>query len=64
MSIICRLFGHKPQEGVYNGAEYFRWNGWGTVDGIGRVHRGLDAQCARCNQWYTAGRVHMPKDKP
>jgi hypothetical protein len=62
MNLFCHLFGHKPQEGVYSGAEYMRWGSWGTVDGIGRDHRSLEAKCARCEKRYTAGKIHMPTD--
>lgn len=62
MSLFCRLFGHKPQEGVWSGAEYMRWGNWGAIDGIGRDHRSLEAKCARCEKRYTAGKVHMPHD--
>lgn len=60
MSLFCKLFGHKPQQDVWSGAEYMRWGNWGTIDGIGREHRSLTARCARCNQHYNAGKVHLP----
>lgn len=63
MSVLCKFFGHKPQEGVGSGAEYMRWGNWGAVDGIGRHHHSLEARCARCNEWYSAGKVHMPPEQ-
>lgn len=59
MSIICWLFGHKPQEGVWSGAEYMKAEIF-TTDGVGREHYNLWADCARCDAKYHAGRVHGP----
>lgn len=59
MNLLCKLVGHKPQEGVYSGAEYMAAR-HRTTDGIGREHWVLIAQCARCNSTYRAGMLHGP----
>ncbi|WP_289241666.1 hypothetical protein [Delftia sp.] len=58
MSILCRLFGHKPRERDYSGGEYMRV-ARGPVDGIGREHATLYARCLRCEQEYRAGQIHL-----
>lgn len=60
MSILCKLGGHKSLEHVYGGAEYMRVVPF-AVDGIGREHATLYAQCPRCNQEYDAGKIHIPR---
>lgn len=62
MSILCDLFGHKSLEGIYSGAEYMKLTLRG-IDGTGREHASLSAQCPRCGQWYKAGAIHLPKNK-
>jgi len=62
MSILCALFGHKPRQHDYSGGEYMRVN-VGATDGIGRVHATLYAKCARCEEEYRAGQIHVPKIK-
>lgn len=61
MNILCRIFGHKTNEGIYSGAEYMRIT-WRSTDGIGREHAGLMAKCPRCGQQYGAGSVHLPRE--
>lgn len=63
MSILCAIFGHKPQEHVHSGAEYMRVMASG-IDGIGRRHAWLYAECQRCGKEYSAGKCHIPKEKP
>lgn len=58
MSILCRLFGHKSNEHVYDGGEYMRIR-TGAIDGIGREHATLFATCPRCVQEYRAGQIHL-----
>jgi hypothetical protein len=60
LGIPCRLFGHKPQEETYSGAEYMEVSP-GAIDGIGREHATLHAKCARCNKKYRAGQIHLPE---
>lgn len=62
MNILCRLFGHKPpvyaDKGWYSpGEEYGRLRRVGK-DGIGRVHAVIECNCARCNEFFIAARVH------
>lgn len=59
MSLLCRLVGHKTQEGVYSGAEYMRARP-GSTDHIGREHWYLYAECRRCEAEYLAGKIHGP----
>lgn len=63
MSIICAIFGHKPQEHIHTGAEYMQVQEMET-DGISRRHARLYAECQRCKVEYVAGKCHLPKEKP
>lgn len=62
MSILCKLFGHKPHEHTYSGGEYFRISTFRQIDGIGRIHATLYAKCARCGAEYRAGQIHLPRN--
>lgn len=59
MSIWCKLFGHKPHSGYAGGGQYFRASS-GAVDGIGREHWRLYAECERCEKQYHIGNVRGP----
>jgi hypothetical protein len=59
MSFLCALFGHKPHEKTYTGAEYMEVQ-LGENDGIGRSHATVFARCARCKKKYRAGQIHLP----
>jgi hypothetical protein len=59
MSILCLMFGHKPQERIHSGAEYMTVHPCG-VDGINRHHAYLKAECQRCKESYVAGKIHIP----
>ena len=64
MNILCRLFGHKvPRDGYYLGAPYFSRGPYRTVDGIGRIHQSLVAQCSRCENTFRFGYIHDYKTK-
>lgn len=59
MNPLCWLFGHRSTEGVHSGAEYMRVRPT-SIDGISREHADLIARCPRCDERYTAGRIHRP----
>ena len=55
MKIICKLFGHRPEEGYYkddsdgNSSKYFEI---GSIqkDGLGVLHASLWTKCRRCKK--------------
>jgi hypothetical protein len=62
MSILCEMFGHRPDQG------YYKHDGWGyfdvregATDGIGRIHGDLYCECARCGVRYQVGKLHIPQ---
>ncbi len=60
--LFCKWFGHKPwSQAPYRnaGAEYLHDAGASTVDGIGRPHVWLKAECSRCGQTFQIGKVHL-----
>lgn len=59
MSVLCAIFGHKPHEKTYSGAEYMEVQ-LGEKDGSGRSHATVFARCARCKRKYRAGQIHLP----
>ena len=59
MSLLCAIFGHKPHEMTYTGAEYMEVR-LGENDGIGRSHATVFARCARCETKYRAGQIQLP----
>lgn len=59
MSILCKLFGHKPPEYAKTiGARYLRGTGPEWLDGINRPHLDLIGECPRCKKVYQVGTVH------
>ena len=59
--LICKLFGHKPltTEGAWGGTGYA--SAWGSaIDGIGRIHLYIMANCPRCGEKYDICNVHVP----
>lgn len=66
MNILCKLFGHKPpvyaKKGWYSpGQEYAKVEPCG-IDGIGREHAYITAECARCYINFKLCRIHIPKE--
>lgn len=62
MNIICQMKGHQfPRDSEW-GKPYLRING-SVIDGIGRIHAHLFAECARCGKQYHVANVHLPKEK-
>lgn len=59
MNPICRVVGHKPPR-YGNDAAYGRLI-LGGVDGIGRCHAHVEAECDRCGERFVVIRVHMPE---
>ncbi len=59
MSLLCLLFGHKSRENDFSGGEYMRIRNR-LIDGIGREHATLHANCPRCGNQYRAGMIHLP----
>lgn len=61
MSILCRLFGHKPEYGYcgVSGTGYFTVRNI-IADGIGRFHADLICKCERCGLVYQVGKIHLP----
>lgn len=62
MSLICKLFGHKPP--IYSnnaGGEYGTLQ-YNEIDGIGRQHASLYANCPRCGVSYHVMNTHVRKD--
>lgn len=64
MSIICRLFGHKPltHDGYAGGVGYAK-SAFETIDDIRRVHLHLTAICPRCKTNYHICNVHTPLER-
>ena len=61
MKIICKLKGHEfPRDSCW-GKPYLHISNT-MEDGIGRVHAYLEAECARCGEWYHVANVHLPKE--
>lgn len=63
--MFCKLFGHKPpvyaEKGWYSpGQEYMKVQ-LDAVDGSGRQHAVIYADCARCGKRFKVGRIHVPK---
>jgi len=61
MSIWCKIFGHKPP--AYSrviGGEYMKVS-LTEVDGIGRQHAHVNAECSRCGENFLVGKIHVPK---
>ena len=64
MNIICKLFGHKPpvyaKKGWYSPGEQYGYIDKNIViDGIGRRHAEVYAECARCGKDFMLVRVHL-----
>lgn len=67
MSILCSLFGHQPpvyaRKGWYSPGEEYGKVILGPVDGIGRKHAQVEAECARCQTKFIVARIHLPTEK-
>lgn len=63
MSIICKLFGHKPltTDGWCGGVGYANV-GYTARDGLGTDHLYLSTKCPRCGVKYWICNVHVPRD--
>lgn len=68
MSILCAVFGHKPPvyaaKGWWSPGEEYGRVKVGAVDGIGRVHAKVVADCARCGTEFCVARIHVPATQP
>lgn len=62
MNIICLIFGHKTSGDRYDGAEYMKAEPE-AVDGIGRWHATIRAECSRCEKIFRVGKIHIPEKK-
>jgi len=66
-AFLCTLFGHKPPvyaaKGWYSPGEQYGKVVLGALDGIGRQHACVEAECARCGDTFTVARIHVPKLK-
>jgi hypothetical protein len=61
MSLLCRMFGHRPPSETRGAGWSYMDIKLGTVDGIGRQHAFLYGTCPRCEQDYLVGRTHVPQ---
>jgi len=66
-NLLCMILGHKPpvyaKKGWYSpGEEYGRLQHCG-VDGVGRGHAMVVAECARCEREFIVARVHVPPNE-
>lgn len=60
MNLICKIFGHRAEGyGKWKNEQYLEVMR-GAVDGIGRHHASVHAQCDRCNEHYKVGNIHIP----
>ena len=65
MSVLCKLFGHKPltTAGWKGGVGYANIVG-APMDGLGTVHYHLQAECPRCGEKYRICNVHEMRKEP
>ena len=65
MNLLCKMVGHQPPvyapKGWYSPGEEYGRVVRGVVDGIGREHAHVEAQCARCGEKFTVARIHLEK---
>lgn len=62
MGLLCWMFGHQPPcytegSGGDYGQSRVRREG---IDGCGREHARIEAECPRCNERYQVMRIHVP----
>lgn len=64
MSLLCKLFGHKPGMGYYkrDGDGYLTVTG-GPIDGLGTEHARVFSECARCGESFQVGKLHLNDGK-
>jgi len=55
----CKIFGHTPP--MYGSTVSYGKVVRHGVDGIGREHAVVYAQCDRCGEDYLIIRIHLPK---
>jgi hypothetical protein len=64
MKLACHVFGHKPPiystKGWYSPGEEYATVILGAVDGCGRQHAIIFADCARCGASFKLARIHIP----
>jgi hypothetical protein len=65
MSLLCKLFGHKPpvygKKGWWSpGEEYAKLDSNIIIDGTGRQHAAVYSQCPRCKQHFKLCMIHLP----
>lgn len=62
MSILCRVFGHKPPQ--YGGAPHYAKSPPASIwtDGSGRGHVNLYGDCYRCGKNFRIISFHPPKE--
>lgn len=56
-NLMCRLFGHKWNEGWYGSQPYLKPKYY-TTDNLGTEHMKLYCRCFRCNQEVSIGFMH------
>jgi len=61
MNLICRLFGHRTPYDDYRPGFFYMKVRLNAVDGIGRQHASVYAECKRCGEEFFAGMIHVPK---
>lgn len=66
MKILCELFGHKISgwQNTYppRTMRYLKYKNIGLIDGCGRMHVKLFAECDRCGKEYYVGNIHLDKN--
>ena len=45
-------------KGYCGGTPYLKRGSWRPVDGSGRIHQNLTAECVRCGEEYTVANIH------
>jgi hypothetical protein len=61
--LLCSIVGHQPpvyaKKGWYSPGEEYGKLVLGVIDGTGRQHAFLHAECARCGTVFMVARVHV-----
>ncbi len=65
MKLFCYLFGHQPpvyaRKGWYSPGQEYGKVVKDAIDGIGRRHAKVEAECARCGENFIVARIHLPE---
>lgn len=62
MSIICKMFGHTRHKGWYGDGLYGDVH-MSAIDGIGRAHAHITAECDRCHETYVLARFQPNSER-